>query len=60
MKLSPRARRRTLLAALVVGLCIAGGVYWHQKQAAALADRAMGDIPKDEYEAWMQDLGYVD
>lgn len=60
VKLSPRLRRRLPVVLLVVILAGAGGWYWQHQRASQLADRPMSDIPKEEYEKWMQDLGYVD
>lgn len=60
VKLPPQARRRLLYALLLAGVAAGAGLYWKRQQDQALADRAMGDIPKEEYERWMQDLGYVD
>lgn len=54
--------RRWLPVALVLLLAAGGGAwYWraHQPQTE-MSERALNDIPKDEYEAWMQSLGYTD
>jgi hypothetical protein len=54
--------RRWLIVASAVLLLTGGGVWWHlhRKHSLDLADRAIGDIPTDEYEQWMQELGYTD
>jgi len=45
-------------------LLIAGagaGVWWVARpQPPAAEERAYGDIPREEYERWMQDLGYTE
>jgi uncharacterized protein HemX len=60
VKLSPRLRRRLPVVVLVIVIAGAGGWYWQHQRASQFADRPMDDIPKEEYEKWMQDLGYVD
>lgn len=64
VKRSPRLRRRLPVVVLVIVIAGAGagagGWYWQHQRASQLADRPMDDIPKEEYEKWMQDLGYVD
>ncbi len=60
VKLTPQARRRLFFALVLAGVAAGAGVYWQRQHEQALADRAMNDIPKEEYERWMQDLGYVD
>lgn len=59
--LSPKWRR-WLPWGLALALSVAGGVAWylHHAEQQALADRAMSEIPKEEYEQWMQELGYTD
>lgn len=60
--LSVRARRRWLLVGLGLLSC-AGGTLWyvrHEQEEQELSERALKDIPKDEYESWMQSLGYTD
>jgi len=54
--------RRWLVAASVVILLFGGGFGWYmqRKPHVDLADRALSDIPTDEYEQWMQELGYTD
>ncbi len=57
--LSPRSRRWWILGAVVLGAA-GGGWYVHHRQVEQeLAERSMKDIPKAEYEAWMQSLGYT-
>ncbi len=61
MKVPASLRRRLPWAVLVVALAGgAAGWYWQHQHERGLADRPMADIPKAEYEKWMQDLGYVD
>jgi hypothetical protein len=54
--------RRWLIFCSVVSLLIGGGFSWYmlRKPPLDLADRALTDIPTDEYEQWMQELGYTD
>ena len=61
MSLRPsRVRRLLPIAALLVLTGLAAGWYLHRRNATDLADRALSDIPTDEYEQWMQELGYTD
>ena len=57
----PRLRRWLVAASLVI-LLFGGGFGWYmqRKPQVDLADRALSDIPTDEYEQWMQELGYTD
>lgn len=55
-----RLRRLLPFAALLVVAGLAAGWYLHRNQKPDLADRALSDIPTDEYEQWMQELGYTD
>ncbi len=57
----PRLRRWLIVASAALLLMGVGvGWYFHRKHRVDLADRAIGDIPTEEYERWMQELGYTD
>lgn len=57
-------KRKWALAALgLVVLGAGGGVAWWQLQPPPeppADERTFEDIPKDEYEKWMQELGYTE
>ena len=58
--LSVRTRRWAALgAALTLSVGVVAWYLHHQMVQVELAERALDDIPKAEYEQWMQDLGYT-
>lgn len=58
-------KKRVLLVALVLVVGVAGGAasWWTLRPDPTPltgGDQAYDDIPRSDYELWMQDLGYVD
>ncbi len=49
-----------LVALLLVAGAGAGAWWLLRPPPAPPAEKAYGDIPREEYERWMQDLGYTE
>lgn len=54
-------RTKTVMLLLTVGFALAGGALaWYLHRAGNPAEQGYGDIDRDAYESWMQDLGYTE
>jgi len=56
--------RRRLVLGVLAALLVAGagvGAWWFSRPPPPVpVERAYGEIPREEYERWMQDLGYTE
>ncbi len=54
-------RTKTVVLLLTLGFALAGGALaWYLHGSGNPAEQGYGDIDRDAYESWMQDLGYTE
>ncbi len=54
-------RTKTVILLVALGLsAIGAGLAWHLQRADNPAEQGYGDIDREAYESWMQDLGYTE
>ncbi len=54
-------RTKTVILLVALGLSAVGaGLAWHLQRADNPAEQGYGDIDREAYESWMQDLGYTE
>ena len=54
-------RAKTVWLLLAVAGALAGGaVAWYLHRTGNPAEQGYGDIDREAYESWMQDLGYTE
>ena len=55
-----RRTKAVILLGVLAATLVGGGVAWYLRHARPPADQGYGDIDREAYESWMQDLGYTE